>query len=201
MGRQTFEPKAQSEAATTSSTHVAEQRLFIGHQESRNVFLHGEVNECSVANVIAQMLSLAECDKRPIYLVVSTYGGSVDEMFSLYDTIKFLPCPVHTVGLGKVMSAGVLLLASGTRGKRMMGARARIMMHSTSGDLNGNVFEVENEANEHRRLHDLMVERLVAETRMTRRQVTKIMDSKVNRYLTPEEALRLGIVDKIIGIT
>src|SRR4051812_38599097 len=79
----------------------------------RIVYLSGEVNEHTIANVIVQLLSMANQSNKPIHLVVSTYGGSVDEMFSLYDAIKFLPCPVHTIGLGKIMSAGVLLLASG----------------------------------------------------------------------------------------
>src|SRR5574343_563787 len=112
---------------------------------SRLVVLHGDVNEFSISMVVAQMLHLASLNHKPIHLIISTYGGSVDEMFTLYDTIKFLPCPVHTIALGKVMSAGVLLLASGTKGKRMIGRSARIMMHPVSGGAVGNVFEVMND--------------------------------------------------------
>lgn len=180
---------------------ASNEQVLVAHDDTRNVFLHGEVNEGSVAVVIAQMLYLAEVSKAPINLVVSTYGGAIDEMFSLYDTIKFLPCPVHTVGLGKVMSAGVLLLAAGVKGRRLMGARSRIMMHSVSGGIYGNIFEVENETREHRRLHELMVDMLVAETKMSRREVEKVMDPKVDRYLTPAEAVDAGIVDKVIGVS
>ncbi len=201
MGRSTLDGRQQPKAAAAPTAAMGGlEQLLMPHDDSRNVFLHGAVDEASVAVIVAQLLHLAEENrKKPIYLVVSTYGGSIDEMFSLYDTIKFLPCPVHTIGLGKVMSAGVLLLAAGVKGHRLMGARARIMMHSASGASMGNVFEVENEAKELRRLHELAIDMLVAETKMTRPQVEAIMDPKVDRYLLPEEALKLGIVDRIIG--
>ena len=166
---------------------------------SRLVVLHGDVNESSVSLVVGQMLHLASINRKPIHLVISTYGGSVDEMFTLYDTIKFVPCPVHTIALGKVMSAGVLLLASGTKGKRMIGKSARIMIHPVSGGVSGNVFEVINDTKEHKRLQDQMVNAIVRETKSTRAQVEKIMSSGHDYYLLPEQAIKMGIVDKIIG--
>lgn len=197
MGRPTCESKAKRN--DDGLPEGLEQLLMPQQDNSRIVFLHSAVSEHSIAAVIAQLLHLANVGTSPIHLVVSTYGGSIDEMFSLYDCIKFLPCPVHTVGLGKVMSAGVLLLASGVKGKRLIGGRARIMMHSVSGGVYGNVFEVENESKEQRRLHDLMVATLVKETKMTRSHVDKIMSSKEDYYIDAEQALKLGIVDKIIG--
>jgi len=166
---------------------------------TRIVVLHGEVNEHSISSVIVQLLQLANQNNKPIHLVISTYGGSVDEMFSLYDTIKFLPCPVHTVALGKVMSAGVLLLASGVKGKRMIGRSARIMIHPISGGLFGNVFEAMNEMKEHQRLQELMVNALLRETKMTKKQIEKIMRAGHDYFLTPDEALKMGIVDRIVG--
>ena len=166
---------------------------------TRVVVLHGDVNEHSISNVIIQLLHLANINHNPINLIVSTYGGSVDEMFSLYDTIKFLPCEVHTVALGKVMSAGVLLLASGVKGKRLIGNSARIMIHPVSGGSYGNVFEIINDSKEHKRLHDLMLEALVKETKMKKQEIVKMMESGHDYYLTPQDAIRLGIVDKIIG--
>ncbi len=195
MGRPTLETANRPEA----NQSIGLERLLVPQDDSRNVFLHSDVSENSVSNVIAQMLHLAETSRDPIHLIVSTYGGSADEMFGLYDTIKLLPCPVHTVGLGKVMSAGVLLLASGTKGRRLMGARSRIMVHSVSAGIYGNVFDIENETRELRRLHDLMVSSLVEETKMTRKQVERILDPKLDVYLTPDEAIKLGIIDKVIG--
>ena len=167
--------------------------------DDRLVVLHGEVNEHSISNVIVQLLHLANQNHKPIHLVISTYGGSVDEMFSLYDTIKFLPCPVHTLALGKVMSAGVLLLASGVKGKRMIGGSARIMIHPVSGGVLGNVFEAMNEMKEFERLQDLMVSALIKETKMKKEEIDKLMKAGHDFFLTPERAIQVGIVDKIIG--
>lgn len=167
--------------------------------DARLVVLHGEVNEASICNVIVQMLQLANQNHKPIHLVISTYGGSVDEMFSLYDTIKFLPCPVHTIALGKVMSAGVLLLASGVKGKRMIGKSARIMIHPISGGVIGNVFEAMNEMKEFARLQDLMTNALLSETTMKKEEIDELMKAGHDCFLTPEQAIKMGIVDKIIG--
>lgn len=166
---------------------------------ARLVVLHGDVNESSISMVVAQLLHLASQNHKPIHLVISTYGGSVDEMFTLYDTIKFLPCPVHTIALGKVMSAGVLLLASGAKGKRMIGRSARIMIHPVSGGVMGNVFEVIADTKEHKRLQDQMVNAIVKETKCSKVEIEKIMSSGHDFYLLPEQAIKLGIVDKIIG--
>ena len=91
-------------------------------QHNRIVMLAGEINENSVAQTIGQltMLSQQDCIK-PIHFMLNTYGGSLDDMFALYDTIKFIQCPIHTIGLGKIMSAGVLLLAAGNKGNRLLG--------------------------------------------------------------------------------
>jgi len=166
---------------------------------ARLVVLHGDVNESSISLVVAQLLALASQNHKPIHLVISTYGGSVDEMFMLYDTIKFLPCPVHTVALGKVMSAGVLLLATGAKGHRMIGRSARIMIHPVSGGVHGNVFEVMNDTKEHKRLQDQMVDAIVRETNCNRNEIEKIMNSGHDYYVLPDQAIKLGIVDKIIG--
>jgi len=150
--------------------------------------------------VVAQLLQLASINTKPIHLVISTYGGSVDEMFSLYDAIKFLPCPVHTVALGKVMSAGVLLLASGAKGNRLIGASSRIMMHPVSGGAMGNVFEMENQTKEMRTLHDRMVLMLSRETKMKKAYIEKfVMGKMLDHFMTPEEAIKHGIADKVIG--
>jgi len=168
-------------------------------EDSRIVVLYGGVSEQSISAVIYQLLYLANQNRKPIHLVVSTYGGSVDEMFSLYDTIRFLPCPVHTIALGKVMSAGVLLLASGVKGKRLIGSSARLMMHPISGGFYGNVFESMSETAEFKRLQDLMVNSLQKESTMNKEQIENIMKSGHDYYITPEDAIKLGIVDKIIG--
>ena len=198
MGRHVYASLNVDGSKRNSDDMGMSQHIAMG-DSSRLVVLHGDVNEQSISLVVAQMLHLASQNHKPIHLVISTYGGSVDEMFTLYDTIKFLPCPVHTIALGKVMSAGVLLLASGNKGNRMIGRSARIMVHPVSGGSDGNVFEVLNDSKEHKRLQDQMVDAIVKETKCTKSQIEKIMCSGHDVYLLPEQAIKMGIVDTIIG--
>ena len=188
-------------AASKKSSHDYETAIVQVYPDdsSRLVILHCDVNEQSIASVMAQMLHLASQNHKPIYLVISTYGGSVDEMFTLYDTIKFLPCPVHTIALGKVMSAGVLLLASGTKGMRMIGRSARIMIHPISGGASGNIFEIMNDVEESKRLQAQMAAAISKETNLSKEAIEKIMKSGHDVYLSPDQPIEMGIVDKIIG--
>jgi ATP-dependent Clp protease, protease subunit len=167
--------------------------------DPRIISLHGEVNEYSISSVIAQLLYLANLSRQPIYLIISTYGGSVDEMFSLYDVIKALPCPVCTIGLGKIMSAGVLLLAAGKKGNRLISKSSRIMMHPISGGAEGNIFDIMNESQEMLRIHDLMIESLVKETKMSSKEINKIFASGHDFYVAAEKAIEYGIVDGFLG--
>lgn len=196
MGRSTFNS---SKSRVTNSGDGQEQQVS-QPDPTRIVLLNGDVTEHSVGAIVAQMLYLAnENNKKPIYLLVSTYGGCIDSMFSLYDMIKFLPCPVYTVALGKVMSAGILLMASGNKGKRLIGKSTRLMIHPVSGGMQGNVFEIANEAKEQARLHEQMIDALLVETKMNREEINKIMKSGHDFYITAEQAIEYGIVDQIIG--
>ncbi len=164
----------------------------------RIVYLAGEVSEQSIAHVTATIIALANQDKSsPIKLIISTYGGSVDEMFSLYDVMKYVPCPIHTIAIGKVMSAGVLLVASGSKGNRLIGKSTRIMIHPISAGMEGTVFTMDNEMAETRRMQQLMEELLLAETKMTKTQLSQIMKKGHDTYITAKEAVKLGIVDAI----
>jgi ATP-dependent Clp protease protease subunit len=97
------------------------------------------------------------------------------------------------------MSAGVLLLASGVKGKRMIGRSARIMIHPISGGIGGNVFEAMNEMKEFERLQELMSTALQNETTMKKEEIDSLMKAGHDCFLTPEQAIKMGIVDKIIG--
>jgi ATP-dependent Clp protease protease subunit len=168
-------------------------------ERSRVIMLHGDVTESSISQAVSQLLMFADQNSKPINLIISTYGGSIDEMFCLYDALKFLPCPVHTIALGKVMSAGVLLLASGTKGKRLIGKSARIMLHTMSSGVWGTTLDIVTHAEEVKRLQQQFNEALCSETNMNEKQIVEIMKSGLDRYLTPSEALEYGIVDQVIG--
>lgn len=165
----------------------------------RIVSLYGSVTEHLIAGVISQLISLSEQSNEPIKLVISTYGGSVDEMFSLYDVIKYLKCPIHTIALGKVMSAGVLLLASGEKGHRFVGKSTRIMMHPISSVVFGTVFQINNENSDLQYVQSMMVNALSNETKMSVANVNEIMKKGHDYFMNASEAIKLGIADVLIG--
>ena len=167
----------------------------LGPQEPdmRVVGLFADVNDEKVAEIIQSILYFnelnlqAEQDNlRPITFYLSTYGGNADDMFAMYDLMRNIrsSTEIHTVGLGKVMSAGVLLLAAGTKGHRYIGKNCRVMIHSVMEAIE--------------QLQDMYCDALISETRLTRVKLKNMLERKVNVYLSAEEAVELGIADEII---
>lgn len=195
MGRKLI---TSSNSIVASSLPKISLPFFNQSNESRTVYLCGEVSEDLISSVQQQILDFAVDTIKPIYLVISTYGGSVDEMFSLYDIMKFVKCPIYCVGIGKIMSAGSLILASGTKGHRFLGKHARIMIHSISGAAMGSYLEILNEADELKRLQQQMIELFADNTSLSKEKITELFQQNVDKYITPEQALEYGIVDKLI---
>tara|TARA_R110000765_G_scaffold152674_2_gene255477 strand:+ start:242 stop:907 length:666 start_codon:yes stop_codon:yes gene_type:complete len=184
----------------------------------RMISLYGEVDEEKAGDTCFSMMTLKEMGRQetlvdpdnpdseittsfePFEFNISTYGGSALEMFSIYDVMRMIrsECEIHTFGLGKVMSAGVLLLAAGTKGKRKIGQNCRVMLHSVIGASHGALYSLENEMEEIRFLQDQHINCLVKETDMTRAYLKKLINRKVNVYLTAEEAVELGIADEVV---
>ena len=185
--------------------------------ELRVIGIYGDINEekCSEAvyGLFAYHLSGTSSEPidpenedselietyQPIEFIVSSHGGLAAEMFSVYDVIRDLrdKSPIHTKGLGKVMSAGVLLLASGTKGERRIGKHCRVMLHGVVAGQHGYLADVENEFKETKYIQSMYIKALVEETNMTEKYVRKLMNKKTNVYLDAEEALKLGIADII----
>ena len=165
-----------------------------------------DVHEEKVAEVIHAMLYLNEMNKldpknvRPIEFYLSTYGGSADDMFGLYDVMRGIrqETEIHTLGLGKVMSAGVLLLAAGTKGKRRIAKNCRVMIHSVAAGNHGNLQDLTNELEAIQDLQDMYTNCLVAETNMTESDIKDMLNRNVNVYLSAVEAVKLGIADIIV---
>ena len=169
--------------------------------------LFGDVQEEKVAELVHGLLTLNEINKnskeekqRPIEFYISTYGGNADDMFALYDVIRQIKdnSEVHTIGLGKVMSAGVLLLCSGTKGKRKIGKNCRVMIHSVMGGNHGSLHNMMNELEAIEQLQDMYCDALIENTKLTRTKLKKMIERKVNVYLSAEEAVEMGIADIII---
>lgn len=137
---------------------------------------------------------------QPIQFVISTPGGRASDMFSVYDTMRMVrkDCEIETIGLGQVMSAGTLLLASGTKGKRKIGRHCRVMVHQVSAGTAGPQHEMLNEIAEIQHTQDQYISCLAAETKMSVTFIKKLFEKKVNIYLSAEEAVKYGLADIII---
>jgi len=184
----------------------------------RLIGLYGEVTEDNAAETTFSLMALHDMGKReepldpedpeseietsydPLEFIVSTWGGSAADMFAIYDVMRMVrnDCDINTLGLGKVMSAGVLLLAAGTKGKRRIGKNCRVMLHGVSAGQHGNISDLENEMAEAKWTQDRLVACLTEETTMTKSYIKKLLAKRMNVYFTAEEAVELGIADEII---
>jgi ATP-dependent Clp protease protease subunit len=173
--------------------------------EGRSIMFVGDVTEEKAADLISALLVLAqtkdEDEERAedIKLYVNTYGGSADEMFAIYDVMNFCKqfCDIQTIGLGKVMSAGTLLLAAGTKGKRYLGKHARVMIHAVNGGSIGELHNLQNEMEQIAGLQESYIQAMSDETSMTKRQIQTLINRKVNVYLSSDEALEKGLADEV----
>ena len=192
--------------------------LALEKPEMRSVALYGDVNEEKASELVYGLLALSSSAVRnvlsdpedvesdiiqvvdPIDLYVSSYGGQATEMFSLYDIIRKVreETPIRTYGLGKVMSAGVLVLASGTRGERRVGKHCRVMIHGVVSGQQGYLADIENEFAETKFTQKMYIKALAEETNMTEKYIKNLMDKKTNVYIDAEEAVNLGIADIIV---
>jgi ATP-dependent Clp protease protease subunit len=174
--------------------------------EQRSIMFVGELNEEKAADLISALLVLSQ--EKPengeraqdIKLYISTYGGSAHEMFGIYDVMNFCKqfCDIETIGIGKVMSAGTLLLACGTKGKRKLGKHCQVMIHSVNGGSIGELHSLENEMEQMKNLQDTYIQCLSSETSMTKRQIQTLINRKVNVYLSTDEAIEKGLADEVL---
>lgn len=187
-------------------------------KKPRIIPLVGDVSERMALEVISGLVTLRETGIKkvlsdpndmnseiihkqlPIEMIVSTFGGSALDMFGICDMMKIVEqdCPIITTGIGKVMSAGVLILASGTKGARQIGRNTRVMIHSIVGGTHGDMHSIENEVEEMKWIQERYIDVLASETDMTKRMIRKLLSKKVNIYLDAQQAVDYGIADIIV---
>lgn len=191
MGRNTVSKSNHTNDSTQSSA------------VERMIFLTGEIEEYGITNAIANIIAMGAQSSDPIDIVMSTYGGNVHDAFALYDAINLVRtvngCEIRTTGLGKVMSAGVMILAAGSPGKRFVGESTSIMMHPVSTTVGGNAIHIEAELNEMKRLQSRMDTYVSRHSKLSPDQVNKIMTLGHDHVFDAETALEYGIADRIIG--
>lgn len=165
--------------------------------QQRIVFLGTPVND-DVANVVmAQLLHLeSEDPDKDIAIYINSPGGSITSLFAIYDTMEFIKCDVQTICMGQAASAAAVLLASGTKGKRLALPNARIMLHQPSGGAEGQSVDIEIQANEILRMRDSLETILAEKTGQSVERISK--DTDRDFILSAQEALDYGIIDAII---
>tara|TARA_R110000824_G_scaffold259110_6_gene447950 strand:- start:615 stop:1268 length:654 start_codon:yes stop_codon:yes gene_type:complete len=194
-------------------------QLFDNESKSRLLGMYGEVNEERSKVAVASLyyfrdtgLVEEEVDSEeeeetviktsylPIDFVVSTEGGSVSDMFSLYDCLREVrkDCEIISFGVGKVMSAGVLLLAGGTKGKRKVGRNCRLMLHAISGGHFGSLKELEVDIKEVKWYQAQYTKALAEETNLTEKKIRAIFRKKTDTYFDAQQAVEWGIADEIV---
>jgi ATP-dependent Clp protease protease subunit len=165
--------------------------------KDRIIFLGTGVDD-NVANaIIAQMLFL-ESDEpdQDIYLYVNSPGGQVSSGMAIYDTMQYIKPDVQTICIGQAASMGALLLAAGAKGKRFSLPHARIMIHQPSGGFQGQHTDIEIQAKEISRIREILDGILATHSGQDSKKVRK--DTERDHYMTGEEALKYGLIDKLI---
>ncbi|KAM0791814.1 hypothetical protein ACM66B_004074 [Microbotryomycetes sp. NB124-2] len=170
----------------------------------RIVFLNGGITDEVSANVVAQILFLESESNEPISIYINSPGGSVTAGLAIYDTMQFVRCPVHTIVCGQASSMASLILAAGQPGFRMSLPHSTIMIHQPSGGAGGQASDISIVANEILRIREKMFDlyadhcALHHESRdTTRNRFARMLDR--DHYLTPENAIKEAIVDRIVA--
>jgi ATP-dependent Clp protease, protease subunit len=163
----------------------------------RIIFLNGEVNDTVAALVCAQLLFLeAENPKKPISLYINSPGGVVTSGMAMYDTMHFIRAPVHTLCMGTARSMGSFLLMAGQPGERAALPNASILIHQPLGGFQGQASDMLIHAEEIRRTKHRMTTLYAKHCGRSYEELEKAMDR--DHFMTAEEALDWGLIDKIM---
>jgi ATP-dependent Clp protease protease subunit len=166
--------------------------------EERIIFLGAPIDDVVANDVIAQLLCLESTDPdRDILLYINSPGGSFTALTAIYDTMSFVRPEIQTYCMGQAASAAAVLLAAGTKGKRFALEHSRVLIHQPSGEGQGQVTDLEIQANEILRMRGLLEEILARHTGQTVAQVKA--DIERDRILTADAAKDYGIVDSVIS--
>ena len=165
--------------------------------KDRIILLSGEIDDTMASSVTAQLLFLAaEDSSKDISLYINSPGGSITAGLAIYDTIRFIKPDVSTICIGMAASMGAFLLASGAKGKRLSLPNSEIMIHQPLGGAQGQATDIQIQADHIIKIKKKMNELLAKNTGQPYDKVCK--DTERDNYMTPEDALKYGLIDKII---
>lgn len=171
--------------------------IFSRLLDDRIIVLSDEVNDATASIIVAQLLYLEGQDpEKDISFYINSPGGSISSGFAIYDTMRYIKCDVSTICMGMAASMGAFLLSSGTKGKRYVLPNAEVMIHQPLGGAQGQATEIliaaDHIKNSRQRINSILAEN-------TGRSIEEITrDTERDNWLTAEEALNYGLVDKIL---
>ena len=171
--------------------------IFSRLLNDRIIFLSDEVNDATASLVVAQMLFLeAQDPTKDISFYINSPGGSVTAGMAIYDTMQYIKCDVSTICIGLAASMGAFLLSAGTKGKRIALPHSEIMIHQPLGGAQGQASDIKIRAELILRTRDMLNKILSENTGKPIEQIEK--DTDRDNFMTAEQALEYGIIDRII---
>ncbi|MBE6858700.1 MAG: ATP-dependent Clp endopeptidase proteolytic subunit ClpP [Ruminococcus sp.] len=174
--------------------------IFSRLLNDRIIMLSDQVNDATASLVVAQLLYLESQDsEKDISLYINSPGGSITAGMAIYDTMQYIKCDVSTICIGMAASMGAFLLAAGAKGKRFALPNSEIMIHQPliSGGLSGQCTDIKIHSDHLVRTRQRMNEMLSENTGKPLEQVQA--DTERDNYMTAQEALEYGIIDKVIS--
>ncbi len=171
--------------------------IFSRLLSDRIIVLSDEVNDVTASLVVAQLLFLEGQDsEKDISLYINSPGGSVTAGMAIYDTMQYIKCDVSTICMGMAASMGAFLLSAGAKGKRYALPNSEIMIHQPLGGTQGQASDIEIEAAHIMRTKKKLNEILAANCNKPLEEIEK--DTDRNNWMTAQEAVDYGLVDKVL---
>lgn len=186
-------PEFRERTSQGDRIHNPYTKLF----EERIIFLGVQIDDISANDVMAQLLTLESMDPdRDIQLYINSPGGSFTALTAIYDTMQYIRPEIQTICMGQAASAAAVLLAAGTKGKRMALPNARILIHQPYSEAGGQASDLEIAAREVLRMRRLLEQLLAKHTGRSEEQIRQ--DIERDKILTAEEAVEYGIIDEVL---
>lgn len=182
----------------------------------RVIGLYGSITEENAAGCVFQMLSMMETGRKekvddagnptgitvcePFDVIICSPGGSVDDMFAIYDTMKHVQesgCEIGTIGIGRVCSAGVSILVGGSPGKRRISKNCRIMVHNMFGAIEGELTQMNRGCKELQKQQEKYLEIICENSKLKKASLKRMIKRQGEVFFTSAEAIKYGIVDEL----
>ena len=164
--------------------------------KERIIFLLGEINDSTSMKIVTELLYLDSLSNDDITIYINSAGGVINAGLAIIDTINYIKSDVRTLGIGTIASMATLILAAGKKGKRMLLPNTEVMIHQPLGGGSGQATDIQIMANRITNVKKKVNEMLADYTGQKISKISK--DTERDNYMSSEQALEYGLVDKII---